>query len=151
MEKPNREIESFYRRKIRLFQELVTCLSLERENLVQPNTDNLWSLAEQKNCIAESIKETSRMLKTAMEEAGAGGEIFAEGGLDIQKLNLEIGNLKEEIKERVRENMAFARETLAFFDEIIAMMTSATTAGPPYGSAGRNAKALHTLAYYKEV
>ena len=151
MESSIQTIEGIYSRKVSLFKELINCLDLERDNLINPNIKNLWSLMEEKQRILISIEDEGKQIKKIMEKNYPDQDIPERGGRPITELSQKIADLKEEIKVRVKENVTFIRESLDFFDEIISIFAKGGRVENSYRPTRKGQKTLSALIYHKEV
>ena len=151
MESSIQTIEGVYRRKVSLFKELINCLDLERDNLINLNIENLWSLMEEKQKILISIEDEGKQIKKIMEKNHPDQDIPKRGGRPIMELSRKIADLKEEIKAKVSENVTFIRESLDFFDEIISIFANGERVEHSYRPTRKGQKALSALIYHKEV
>lgn len=151
MESSIQTIEGIYSRKVSLFKELINCLDLERDDLINLNIENLWSLMEKKQRILVSIEDEGKQIKNIMEKNCPDQDIPERGGRPIMELTQKIADLKEEIKVRVKENVTFIRESLDFFDEIISIFAKGGRVEHSYRPTRKGQKTLSALIYHKEV
>ena len=151
MESSIQTIEGIYSRKVSLFKELINCLDLERDDLINLNIENLWSLMEKKQRILVSIEDEGKQIKKIMEKNYPDQDIPERGGRPITELSQKIADLKEEIKVRVKENVTFIRESLDFFDEIISIFAKSGRVEHSYRPTRKGQKTLSALIYHKEV
>lgn len=144
-------IEKAYQKEVALLRDLLECLSLERDNLISINLENLWSIMEEKNTVLKSIEETREEIQALILEREKGQE--AHQG--IQRLNAsfsrKIERLKEEIGSRVRENVSFIQDTLGFLNEMISIFVAGARPEPAYGPARKVGNQSSTLIYHREV
>lgn len=143
-------IKENYLKKIDLLKELRNCLALERDNLIDLNVENIWSLMEEKQRILKSLGDVGGQIKR-MEKGHRDHGILIKGRGSIKDLVQKIEDLKEEIKARVRENVSFIQESLHFFDEIISIFATGGRHNYDYGPLRGSQKELSNLIYYKEV
>ncbi|MBW2610115.1 MAG: flagellar export chaperone FlgN [Deltaproteobacteria bacterium] len=151
MESNTQEIEEIYHRKVSLFRELLDCVVLERDNLINLDIKNLWDVMEEKQKILESIENARDQIKDITGEGSPYHNIPIEDRTVIKELSRTLADLNEEIKIRVRENVSFIEDTLSFFNEIISSFTMAGRPGDSYGPGGNSRKGLPNLIYYNEV
>jgi len=151
MESSIQTIEGIYRRKVSLFKELINCLDLERDSLINLNIENLWSLMEEKQRILISIEDEGTQIKKIIEKNYPDQDIPERGGRLITELSQKMADLKEEIKIRVKENVTFIQESLDFFDEIISIFANGGRVEHSYRPTRNGQKALSALIYHKEV
>lgn len=151
MESSLQMIEGSYRRKASLFKELVNCLDLERDNLINLNIEGLWSLMEEKQGILLSIEDEGEQIKKIMEKDYPDQDVPEPGRRPIMELSQKIADLKEDIKVRVKENVTFIRESLDFFDEIISIFANGGRVEHSYRPTRKGQRGLSTLIYHREV
>ena len=151
MEASLQSTEKIYRRELSLFQELLNCLTLEKDNLINLDMENLWDLMEKKKKILESIEDGRQQMKKITEAGHFKKEQAGKGRRPFMKLSKKIDHLKEEIKARVKENVAFIHESLEFFDEIISIFTMGRRVEHSYSPLTKNQKEFSTRIYHREV
>ncbi len=151
METSLTRIEKAYRKEVTLLQDLLECLGLERDHLVDLNLESLWALMEGKKTVLKSIEETReeiQVLIKAKEKARGTSQ-------EIQHLKVffsrKIERLKEEIGARVRENVSFIQDTLGFIHEMISILATGVQPEPVYGPARRTPNESASLIYHREV
>ena len=151
MESTIHRINEIYGAKKALFKELLNCLNLERDSLVDLNIDNLWAIVKEKQKIFEHLQATAEQLKNSPEGMDSGQEIPAEDNRLVMELHNEIESLRSEIMVRIRENVTFIEEVLDFFNEIISIFTSNQEFEDSYKPIGNGRKELSPKIYYREV
>jgi len=151
METLSGKMEAAYRNKVSLLRELLGCLAQERENLIVPNVQNLWSLMEAKQRLLDSIRETEEEIRGLRNQETSAQEVSTNDRNPVAALSHEIRRLGEEIKARVRENVSFIQETLLFFDEIISIFASGGRAEYSYAPVLKRQRISSSLIYRKEV
>lgn len=151
MESSLNRIEKAYRKEVSLLQDLLECLSLERDHLVDLNLESLWALMEEKKTVLKSIEETREEIQTLIKEKGK----VRGTSQEIQRLKVlfsrKIERLKEEIGARVRENVSFIQDTLGFIHEMISIFVTGAQPEPAYGRARKTPNESASLIYHREV
>jgi flagellar biosynthesis/type III secretory pathway chaperone len=107
-------IQDHYDTQHGLFQELLECVALEKDSLVELNVESLWNLMEKKQALLRSIETSGNELK-AMTRSTPPHDMPVEDRKKVLEKDREIKLLKEEIRTRVRENMDFIQDSLNFF------------------------------------
>ena len=151
MEASLQSTEKIYRREISLFQELLNCLTLEKDNLINLDMEDLWDLMEKKKKIIESIEDGRQQMKKITEEDHPKQGLDGKGRRPFMALSKKIDHLKEEIKIRVKENVAFIQESLEFFDEIISIFTMGGRVEHSYSPLTKKQKEFSTRIYHRKV
>jgi flagellar biosynthesis/type III secretory pathway chaperone len=145
------KMEVAYRKKVSLLRELLGCLAQERENLIVPNVQNLWSLMEEKQRLLTSIGETEEEIQGLRNQEPRVQEVSGTDRNPVAALSHEIRRLGEEIKARVRENVSFIQETLLFFDEIISIFAGGGRVAYSYEPVLKRQRTSPSLMYKREV
>jgi hypothetical protein len=150
MEQSTKEIINIYLKKISLFQDLLSCITRERDNLINQDIKGIWSSLEEKESILESIAETKHQLAGVSD---TDNNISFEDRDKIKELKRTLVRLRLEIKARVKENVSFIAETLDFFHEMISAMTTseADKCNNSYGPSGNSRKGARSLIYQSEA
>jgi chromosome segregation ATPase len=151
MESTPQGIEGCYQLKAALLKELLDCLSLEKDNLIDLNLENLWPLMEKKQAVLRDIEGAEERIKAVMERDRSGERVPSKVREALTALSRKINHLQDEIRARVRENVSFIQETLQFFDELITLFISAGQPEQAYHPARKNQKEPTTLLYHREV
>jgi len=151
MELSIQRIEEIYQEKLNLLKELVTCLSLERDSLINLDIGKLWALMEEKQKILESIDIKAKQVRDIIEESYPDREIPVKDHRRIRGLSQKIADLKEEIKTRVRENVSFIQDSLGFINEMISVLVTGGRPAFSYDPVVKNKKKMSSIIYYKEV
>jgi hypothetical protein len=151
MESNIQEIEAIYYRKISLFRQLIDCIALEKDNLINLDIKNLWSVMEEKQKILGSIEDARDQLKDIRGDNAPFHDIPIKDRQAIMELSQTLIDLKEEIKTRVTENVTFINETLDFFHELFSVFTKADMPEDSYGPLRNNRKGSSNLIYHNEV
>lgn len=151
METSLQRIEDLYEEKTVLLQELLDCVTLEREQIIAQNTENLWALMEKKQAVLKNIEGAGERIRSEMEKSWPGGKIPSERGKILAPLTRKMRHLQEEIRTRVSENVSFIREALVFFDELIALLVSVGRPEPGYRQNKKGQSDLTSLILHKEV
>lgn len=151
MQTPIQGIEEIYHRKIFLFKELLNCIALERDNLINQDIESLWSVMEEKEKILESIEDMRNNLKDIMGKEIPYLDMPPEDRQTLKGLSQKIDDLKGEIKVRVKENVAFIQEIVVFFHEMISTLTRGCMPEDSYGPGGNSRKGSPNLIYHNEV
>jgi len=144
-------IEEAYRKKVSLFQDLLHCVTAERDDLIKVNIDNLWVLMEKKQKILQAIEEAKGQIKNLAEEDPAYQNASGKERGHIIELSKRMVSLKEEIKTRVKENVTFIQESLQFVDEIISIFSMGGRLEPSYDPARKHRKGLSAGIYQRQV
>ena len=144
-------ITEAYQKEIALHQELLECLSRERDHLVDLNLENLWSLMEEKTRILKSIEETRETIKAHRDEQQRTQESSSEVRRIVTSFSGKIDRLKGEIRARVRENVSFIQDTLGFLDEMISIFITGAQPAPVYNPVRKGRHESANLIYHREV
>lgn len=144
MEKPVEPKEESFRKEALLLEELVRCLSEERENLIHLNKERLWTLMERKEEILLSLQEIRKDRKETESNDCAKGRPF-------MKPAPRIALLCEEIKARVKENSAFIQEILSFIDDLFRGLGSLGRPEPVYSPVRNTMREVSSSLFHKEV
>jgi flagellar biosynthesis/type III secretory pathway chaperone len=151
MENLNQRITSGYQKETSLFQDLLACLDLERDNLINLNLENLWTVMEKKQNLLESIEGVQGEIKGLLAQEGAKGAVSPDERHKLTSLSERVLHMKEEVRARVKENVLFIQETLGFFDELIQIFMANGESGRTYHPAAKKAGNVAPLFLYKEV
>ncbi|MBN1103157.1 MAG: flagellar export chaperone FlgN [Deltaproteobacteria bacterium] len=151
MESVSGKMEVAYRKKVSLLRELLGCLVQEKENLIVPNVQNLWSLMEEKQRLLVSISEAEEEIRGLRNQETCVREASGTDRNPVVVLSHEIRRLGEEIKARVRENVSFIQETLLFFDQIISIFASGGRVEYSYPPVLKRQRAFSSPIYKREV
>ena len=111
MEATTQKILELYRTEAALFNDLLECVNMERENLINLNIDNLWALMEEKRRILDSIEDMRGEIKDLVKSGYSDDNVPLKSRPAIMELSQKITNLKEreveksiEWKERVKND-----------------------------------------------
>lgn len=144
-------IQDHYDTQHGLFQELLECVALEKDSLVELNVESLWNLMEKKQALLRSIETSGNELK-AMTRSTPPHDMPVEDRKKVLEKDREIKLLKEEIRTRVRENMDFIQDSLNFFDEIIHIFATGDSKNAAYCPQGKKLpRNLSPKIYHREV
>ena len=151
MEAAMQRIEGTYRSEISLLKELLNCVILETDSLVNLNIENLWPLMEEKKRLLGAIDDIRGEIKNL---TGKDNQVYGDSLSEkrqIAEFSRRVADLKGEIRIRVIENASFIRESLDFFDEVISILATCGRTEDAYGPIGNKQKELSPLIYHKEV
>lgn len=151
METLNEKITAGYQKEAALFQDLLNCLDLERDNLIHLNLESLWGVMEKKQGILESIEGVQGEMKGLLAQDGEKQPVSTDDRHALTSLSARVTHLKEEVRSRVKDNVFFIQETLGFFDELIQIFMSSGEIGQAYGPGLKKAGNYSPLILYKEV
>jgi hypothetical protein len=152
MERNTKDIMDIYSRRISLFQDLLKCITRERDNLINQDIKGIWSSLAEKQSILDDLEETKHRLAGITERDKLIGDIPQEDRDKIMYLSKTLIRLKQEIRARITENVSFINETLEFFHELISVMTmSEDDKCSSYGPYGNPRKCHRSLIYQGEV
>lgn len=151
METLNQKITAGYQKEAALFQDLLNCLDLERDNLINLNLENLWATMEKKQGLLESIEGVQGEIKGLLAEDREKQPVATDDRHRLTSLSARVTHLKEEVRSRVKENVLFIQETLGFFDELVQIFMSGGEIGRSYGPGSKKAGNFTPLILYKEV
>jgi len=151
MESNIQEIEEIYLRKVSLLRKLIDCIALERDNLINLDIKNLWSVMEEKQKILESIEDASDQLMDIRGNNSPFHDIPTKDRQSIMELSQTLVDLKEEVKTRVTENVTFINETLDFCHELFSIFTKTNMPEVSYSPVRNNRKGNSNLIYHNEV
>ncbi len=144
-------IEKAYQKEVALLRDLLHCLSLERDNLINLNLETLWSIMEEKHTVLKSIEDARAKIQALILE----GEKTQDAHKGIQGLKAsfskKIERLKEEIGARVRENVSFIQDTLGFLNETISILVADARPESVYSPARKTGNKPANLIYHREV
>ena len=152
MKKDLKDIKAVFHKKISLFKELLNCVSRERDNLIDLDLKNIWTVMEEKQRIVNAIEETDNELK---EMVGTKGNIYknipANERPSVMELSKTLSGLREEIRVRLEENVTFIKETLGFFHEIISIFTMGNRSEIAYSPTKSAKHKVQNVIYHNEV
>jgi flagellar biosynthesis/type III secretory pathway chaperone len=152
MESKAKDIIDIYKRRISLFKDLLTCITQEKENLINQDINGLWSALEEKQKLLASIEATKNPLDGCSYKDLNFRDFSSNDKDKIRELSRMLIGLKQEIRARVRENVSFINETLDFFNEMISSLTmTETDKCYSYGPSGNSRKGLRSLMYQGEA
>ncbi|MBN2059013.1 MAG: flagellar export chaperone FlgN [Deltaproteobacteria bacterium] len=134
------KVNEVYNRKITLFRDLLECVTLERENLINLDIKALWDLMLKKQKIMEDIENTASRLRELINERDLYHHLPSEDRRHFMELSQKLLELKENIRTRVLENISFIRDSLAFFHDIISMFASSKDTDEPYSPGSKKMK-----------
>ena len=125
------KVEAFLAREIMMYHDLRRCFHEEREALINIDVDALWQIARDKENACSRITAGRQGFKGVVGSR-ADGEAFDLSGIiagmpagsrpHLQRLNLELKQLKTEIEASRRENKGYIDHSIEFMDEMIAVM-----------------------------
>jgi len=152
MKKDLKDIKTVFHKKISLFKELLNCVSRERDNLIDLDVKNIWTVMEEKQRIVNAIEEADNELK---EMVGTKGNIYknipANERPSVMELSKTLSGLREEIRVRLEENVTFIKETLGFFHEIISIFTMGNRSEIAYSPTKSAEHKVQNVIYHNEV
>jgi len=152
MKKDLKDIKTVFHKKISLFKELLNCVSRERDNLIDLDVKNIWTVMEEKQRIVNAIEEADNELK---EMVGTKGNIYknipANERPSVMELSKTLSGLREEIRVRLEENVTFIKETLGFFHEIISIFTMGNRSEIAYSPTKSAKHKVQNVIYHNEV
>ena len=152
MKKDLKDIKTVFHKKISLFKELLNCVSRERDNLIDLDLKNIWTVMEEKQRIVNAIEEADNELK---EMVGTKGNIYknipANERPSVMELSKTLSGLREEIRVRLEENVTFIKETLGFFHEIISIFTMGNRSEIAYSPTKSAKHKVQNVIYHNEV
>ena len=151
MESKSELLKDFYRTEIALFRELLECISMERQNLINMEVKNLWSVMEHKNKILKSIEESRQNFDNIIDSENPYAGVLTEEKETISNLKRTLMRLREQISTMVKENVSFINETLLFFNDMVSIFTSPNSSNTAYGTSQKNRKKAPNLIYQNEV
>jgi len=152
MKKDLKDIKAVFHKKISLFKDLLNCVSRERDNLIDLDVKNIWTVMEEKQRIVNAIEEADNELK---EMVGTKGNIYknipANERPSVMELSKTLSGLREEIRVRLEENVTFIKETLGFFHEIISIFTMGNRSEIAYSPTKSAKHKVQNVIYHNEV
>jgi hypothetical protein len=152
MERNTKDIMDIYSRRISLFQDLLKCITRERDNLINQDIKGIWSSLAEKQSILDDLEETKLRLNGITERDKIIRDIPQVDRDKIMDLSKTLIRLKQEIRARVAENVSFINETLEFFHELISAMTmTEDDKCNSYGPYGNPRRCHRSLIYQGEV
>ncbi|MFC1891477.1 flagellar export chaperone FlgN [Thermodesulfobacteriota bacterium] len=144
-------IKEFYHTEISLFKELLDCISLERENLINMEVKSLWEVMEDKSTILKSIEDSRQRFGEIIDTKNPYARLPREEKKIIGELKKTLLGLREEIRVMVKENVSFINETLVFFNDMISIFTASGSFESVYGPAKNSRTEISNLIYHNEV
>jgi len=152
MERNTKDIMDIYSRRISLFQDLLKCITRERDNLINQDIKGIWSSLAEKQSILDDLEETKLRLNGITERDKIIRDIPQVDRDKIMDLSKTLIRLKQEIQARIAENVSFINETLGFFNELISAMTmNESDRVNSYGPYGNPRRGQRSLIYQGEV
>ena len=146
-----RIIREIYDKRITLFRDLLECVTLERDNLINLDIKTLWALMLKKQKIIEDIETESARLRDLTGDKNHYHDLPTEDRQQFVELSQKLADLKENIRARVTENVSFIKDSLEFFHEIISVFTSSVDTEEPYGPGKKKMKNGPSRIYKNEV
>lgn len=144
-------IEKAYQKEIALLQELLECLSLEKDHLVNLNLESLWAIMEEKQNVLKSIEQARDEIQSLVKDREQGQVHSPEVKSLMTVFSRKIERLKKEIGARVRENVSFIQDTLGFLNEMISIFVAGAQPEPAYGPVRKAPTESANLIYHREV
>jgi len=144
-------IEKAYQKEVALLQDLLECLSLEKDHLVNLNLESLWALMEEKQGVLKSIEQTRDEIQSLAKDRERDQAHSPEVQSLVTVFSRKIERLKEEIGARVRENVSFIQDTLGFLNEMISIFVAGAQPEPAYGPVRKTPNESANLIYHREV
>ena len=132
-------------------EELICCLEIERQALVEANVDLIMKMACRKQALAHSIMESITHVETLWRKVFPGKRIkvsiahidkVVNGGdpgifRTIRQTLLDLNNLKDKVRELTGGNRAIAEDCLGFLRELFSTIMVGDSGDPPvYGRRG---------------
>jgi hypothetical protein len=152
MEQNAKEIMNNYMKEISLFQDLLKCITRERDHLINQDIKGIWDSLEEKESVLASIEQNRGLMKVVTSGDLSSLEIAPQDRERIRELSRALARLKLEIKSRVKENVSFINETLSFFEEMITAMTvNEIDNSNSYGRSGFSRRGPRSAIYQGEV
>lgn len=139
MQTPIQTLEDLFYEKIMLYQELVDCLSQEKDFLIKTDIDALWEISDKKLAVVKRIESVRGKILSTLSDASIdhGMDVTSfsltsllsliprEARSPFRKAHLSLVGLKAEIRQRSQENKVFVEQSLDFLDELIGILTNA--------------------------
>lgn len=151
MEQEINRIKGWYVKRVSLYEELLSCIKRERDNLINQDIKGIWNSLEEKKEILESIEEVNKIYSGSPEKNPVFHDIPKNDRNNINNLSRQLKGLKEEITVRVKENVLFINDTLSFINELFSILGKSGNSEITYGPNKKSRGEAATLIYRNEV
>ncbi len=128
-------IETFFHKKIMLYNDLLHCFEAERKALIDIDINKLWELSKEKDELCEKIQSVRMAMMEAVQPLDDQKSFHLNRIMDaipenqkdkFEKLYLRIIKLKGEIEVLRKKNILYIDDSLKFMDEMISILTGET-------------------------
>ncbi len=158
METPADIIKDLLQKKLLLYQDMLACLTLEKESIIKADVESLWDFSEKKHDIASKIEEVRGSILHTLEQNSINhemdtsainiGRIIAllpagtAGKLD--SVHVSLLNIKMEVHALSKENRAYVENYLSVLDELIGIIANVGSTGDVYTDSRFNKEKTKT-------
>ncbi|ACL02691.1 Putative FlgN family protein [Desulfatibacillum aliphaticivorans] len=167
MEDIIRALEDILKNDMERHDELICCLELERQALVEANVDVIMKMACRKQALAQAIMESIPHVDVLWQKVFPGKKTkvsirhidkVVSGGdpgifRTIRQSLVELNHLKDKVRELTSANRAIAEDCLMFVRDLFSSIMVGDSADPPtYGRSGQvYRRADSNLLMHQEV
>ena len=151
MEKDINRLKDLYTKRISLYEDLLSCIKRESDDLISQNIKGIWASLDEKKKILEAIEENNRNFP---ENTGLNPVLTDAPRQDrdaIIHLTRKLKDLKMEIGIRIKENVSFINETLGFINDIFSVFRGLDKKPDIYGRNLKKRNGSSNLIYHNEV
>ncbi len=151
MEKNVNRLKDLYTERISLYEDLLSCIKRESDNLISQNIKGIWASLDEKKEIMEAIEENNRHLPENTRLNPVLTDVPRQDRDAIIHLKRKLKNLKMEIGIRIKENVSFINETLGFINDIFSVFRGADKKPDIYDRNLKKKNGSSNLIYHNEV
>jgi flagellar biosynthesis/type III secretory pathway chaperone len=151
MEKNVNRLKDLYTERISLYEDLLSCIKRESDNLISQNIKGIWASLDEKKEIMEAIEENNRHLPENTRLNPVLTDVPRQDRDAIIHLKIKLKNLKMEIGIRIKENVSFINETLGFINDIFSVFRGADKKPDIYDRNLKKRNGSSNLIYHNEV
>ncbi len=155
MEKEINRLKGLYLERISLYENLLSCIKKESDNLINRNIKGIWASLDEKKDILEAIEENNRHFPENKCLNPSLSEITGQDRDAVIQLTRKLGHLKMEISTRTKENVSFINDTLGFINDIFSALGNKDKKNDTYakfgGSRNKRSSESTNLIYHNEV
>ncbi len=151
MEKDFNRLKNLYTERISLYEDLLSCIKRESDNLISQNIKGIWASLDEKKEIMEAIEENNRHLPENTRLNPVLTDVPRQDRDAIIHLKRKLKNLKMEIGIRIKENVSFINETLGFINDIFSVFRGADKKPDIYDRNLKKRNGSSNLIYHNEV
>lgn len=151
MEQDKNEINGLYMKRISLYEDLLSCIKRESDNLINQNIKGIWSSLEEKKEILEAIEENNKYFPKNTVANSDLPDIPQKEREIITQFKRKLKGLKHEIGTRIKENISFINDTLGFITDLFSLFSNSDKKLGTYGPKLKNRNEQTNLIYNNEV